>query len=306
VIVAPLVIRGEVEFGMLAQGQMAFFLVMGAFSVIVKEFQRISTFGAVIERLGAFCEALPEVSGSPQKCGIEVVEDDTRVAFDGLTLVTPGDGRPLVADLTVEVLSGQRLLIIGPSGSGRTSLLRAVAGLWPAGQGRILRPALAELLFLPQQPYLPGGSLRDLLRYGGRQQGSTEGELRAALRQVGFAQILERLGGLDAEADWAHTLSLGEQQRLVFARLLLAGPRFAFLDEATSALDPESARQLHEVLAATGIASITLASDAALAGYHDQVIELGPDGSWSKRLDFARPPLVNGASSPCAARCLTS
>jgi putative ATP-binding cassette transporter len=114
VIVGPLYIRGEVEFGMLAQAQMAFSFVMGAFSIIVREFQRISTFGAVIERLGAFCEALGEETGPADKAPIQVVEDRTRLAFERLTLVTPREGRLLVKDLSIEVPRGQRLLVIGP------------------------------------------------------------------------------------------------------------------------------------------------------------------------------------------------
>src|SRR5262249_46767663 len=148
----------------------------GAFSVIVKEFQRISTFGAVIERLGAFCEALPEVPAATKKSPIEVVEDPSRIAFQNLTLVTPDDGRELVVDFTVEVPRGESLLTVGPSGSGRTTLLPAAAGLWTAGQGRTLRPPLDDVLFLPQQPYLPSGSLRDLLLYGVREKKLTDDE----------------------------------------------------------------------------------------------------------------------------------
>ncbi len=279
-IVAPLFIRGDAEFGALEQGRMAFALVMGAFSVIVKEFQRISTFGAVIERLGAFYEAV-EQAGPPGKPPIEVVEDPSRVAFEGLTLVTPRDGRLLVADLSVEVAQGRRLLILGPSGSGRTSLLRAAAGLWSAGQGRVVRPPLDEVRFLPQQPYLRAGSLRTQLLYGTPGTAGDDDVLRGALDAVGFGAVLGRVGGLDAEADWANTLSLGEQQRLAFARLLLARPRFAFLDEPTSALDAASARRLYAALAATPVSFISVAGDAALREFHDEVIELGRDGSWS-------------------------
>ncbi len=280
-IVAPLYIRGDVEFGMLAQGQMAFFLVMGAFSIIVKEFQRISTFGAVIERLGTFCEVLDESAPAAHKSPIEVVEDDSRIAFDKLTLITPRDGRLLVADLSIEVPAGRRLLVLGPSGAGRTSLLRAACGLWTAGQGRVVRPPLDDVLFLPQQPYLRSGSLRSQLVYGTAGHGRSDDEVHAILRRVGFDPVLVRVGGLDAEADWANTLALGEQQRLVFARLLLARPRFAFLDQATSALDPATARQLYGLLAATPTGYISIADDPELTAYHDEAIELGRDGRWS-------------------------
>ncbi|HEX5270744.1 MAG TPA: SbmA/BacA-like family transporter, partial [Gemmataceae bacterium] len=129
-IVAPLYIHDRVEFGMMAQAQVAFLFVMGAFSIIVKEFQRLSTFGAVIERLGSFCEAVETASAVTAKSPLEVVEESGRLALERVTLVTPRDGRVLVKDLSLELPRGGRLLVVGPSGSGRTSLLRAAAGLW--------------------------------------------------------------------------------------------------------------------------------------------------------------------------------
>jgi putative ATP-binding cassette transporter len=280
-IVAPLYIQGEVEFGKMFQAQVAFGFVMGAFSIIVKEFQRISTIGAVIERLGSFCEVLEEETAAAGKSPVEVVEDEARVAFEGLTLVTPREGRLLVKDLSVQVPAGQRLLVLGPSGTGRTSLLRAAAGLWTAGQGRVALPPRRDVLFLPQQPYLRAGTLREQLLYGTRRAGVPDEEVRAVLSQVGFGKVLERVGGLDAERDWAGALSLGEQQQVAFSRLLLARPRFAFLDEATSALGPEAARRLYEALAATPISYVSVATDAGLADYHDRVLELGANGAWA-------------------------
>jgi vitamin B12/bleomycin/antimicrobial peptide transport system ATP-binding/permease protein len=297
-IVAPMYIRGEAEFGLLWQAQVAFGFVMGAFSIIVKEFQRISTFGAVIERLGVFCEELGEVTADSGKSPIETVTDGTRVAFERLTLVTPREGRLLIKDVSVEVPCGQRLLILGRRGSGRTSVLRAAAGLWPAGQGRVVRPPLEEILFLPQQPYLRHGPLRNQLLYAAGKTGLTDQRLLAALQAVGFEEVLERVGGLDVECDLSTTLSTGEQQRLAIARLLLANPPFAFLDEATSALDVESGHRLYEVLARTPISYISAASDPDLRDYHDKVIELGPDGEWTAGPSYPWPALDASATRP--------
>jgi putative ATP-binding cassette transporter len=295
-IVAPLVISRKLEFGMLLQAQIAFLLVMGAFSIIVKEFQRISTFGAVIERLGVFCEAIdgdhPEAPGSDPasspaaafgsgKSPIEIVEDESRIAFENLTLVTPGEGRLLVKDLSLEMPLGERLLILGARGTGRSSIVRAAAGLWTAGQGRIIRPPLDQVFFLPQQPYLRPGPLRAQLLYGTRREKLLDSQLLAALAQVGFEEILERVGGLDTEADWPSVLSAGEQQILAAARLLLANPRFAFLDEATSALGEEKAHRLYAALARTSISYLSVASWPGLRAYHGQVVKLGEGGQWS-------------------------
>jgi putative ATP-binding cassette transporter len=281
-VVAPLYIRGEAPFGIMAESHVAFLNVMGAFTIIVKEFQRISTFGAVVERLGRFREALDEETPEVRKTPIETVEDDTRVAFEGLTLVTPRDGRLLVKDLSVQVPCGQRLLILGPSGSGRTSLVRAAAGLWGAGQGRVVRPPLTEVMFLPQQPYLRSGTLREQLLYGTRRERIPDHRILAVLRRIGFAAALERVGGLDADRDWPGVLALGEQQQVAAARLLLASPSFAFLDEPTSALDEDRARQLYELLYDSPISYVSVGSDPRLREYHDRVIELGANGAWTE------------------------
>jgi putative ATP-binding cassette transporter len=163
-ITVPLYIRGEIEFGQVMQAQVGFNFVLDAFSLIVKEFQRITTFAAVVERLGAFYEATEEVP-APTPSLLETIEDEGCLAYHDLTLATPDDGRLLLESLSLELPRGQRLLIDGPDGSGRTSLMRATAGLWREGQGRIVRPPLEKILFLPQQPYLTLGTLRDQLLY---------------------------------------------------------------------------------------------------------------------------------------------
>jgi putative ATP-binding cassette transporter len=279
-IVAPLYIQGKVEFGALTQAAIAFGHVIGAFSLIVEKFQDISAYGAVIERVGAACEALEEEATAAQKPMIEVEEDDTRVAYERLTLVTPREGRLLLKNLSLQVPRGKRLLVRGPHGSGRTSLLRATAGLWTAGQGRIVRPPLDEVLFLPQQPYLGAGSLRELLLYATRENEISDERILAILHKVGFDSILERVGGLDVERDWSNLLSLGEQQLVAFARLLVASPRFAFVDEATSALDAAKGRQLYDLLWRTSITYVSVATDPALVKYHDMVLDLFGNGTW--------------------------
>jgi putative ATP-binding cassette transporter len=276
-VVAPLYIRGQAEFGMVTQAVVAFGFVINAFSILVKEFQRISTFGAVVERLGGFYEVLEDETTGQRKAPVETVEEDGRLGFEGLTLVTPDDGRLLVKDLSAGVQRGQRLLILGPNSCGRSALLRAAAGLWTTGQGRIIRPPLEQLMFLAQRPYLRPGRLRDQVRYATRRADLTDERIQAVLRKLQLDELVKRVGDLDAVQDWPHTLSLGEQQLLAFARLLLESPQFAFLDEATSALDPGRAHHAYEILAATTITYVTVASDLGLRKYHDVVLELCPD-----------------------------
>jgi putative ATP-binding cassette transporter len=279
-IVAPLYINGTVEFGAVTQGAMAFAHVLGAFSLIVLEFGRITSFAAVALRLGSIWEALEEPKPAVIKQAIESAEDPERITYEGLTLVTPRDGRLLIEDLSLELPRGRRLLVRGPNGSGRTALLRATAGLWVEGAGRVIRPPRADLVFLPQQPYLVPGSLRDQLLYASPHDEVSDDTIHAVLRRVQFEPIVERVGGLDAEHEWRNVLSRGEQQQLAFARLLLAEPPFAFLDEATSALEPQQGRTLYAVLARTPITYVSVASDLGLFDYHDQLLELRGEGSW--------------------------
>lgn len=278
-IVAPLYMRSEIEFGTVTQAAMAFGHALGAFSVIVVEYQRLTAFAAVIARLGSFREAIVETPAAvgPQ---VEMVEDDARLGYDGLTLLTPEDGRLIVKDLSVDIARGQRLLITGPRGSGRTALLRAAAGLWVRGDGRIMRPNLEDVRFLPQRPYLVPGSLRDQLLYAAPDDGITDERILAVLRKVKFEPILDRMGGLDSERDWPAVLSLGEQQVLAFARLLLAHPRFAFLDEAVSAIDTHRGQFLYDLLSRTPITYISVANDPDLMDYHDVQLELRGQGAW--------------------------
>jgi putative ATP-binding cassette transporter len=280
-ITVPLYIRGEIHFGQVLQAQAGFSFVLDAFSVLAKEFQRITTFAAVVERLGAFYEATepPEAA----KSSIELVEDDSRLVFEDLTLTTPDEGRLLVADLSLDIPRGQRLLLAGPDGSGRTSMMRAVAGLWTEGQGRIHRPPLESMMFLPQQPYLTLGTLRDQLLYTAPLDATLSDEqLLSVLRDVRLENVLERVGGLDVpQREWTSILSLGEQQSLAFARLLLAEPPFAFLDEAVSALPAERVRNLYGLLAQTATTYISTAGGTELLAYHDQLLQLHGDGTWT-------------------------
>jgi putative ATP-binding cassette transporter len=160
-----------------------------------------------------------------------------------------------------------------------------MAGLWKTGQGRIIRPPLRSMMFLPQQPYLALGSLRDQLLYAiAPGVPVAEERLLAVLQEVQLGGILERSSGLDTEQrDWTSILSLGEQQSLAFARLLLVEPEVAFLDEALSALPAERVRDLYGLLSRTVTTYISTASGPEMLGYHDQLLQLHSDGTWTAK-----------------------
>src|SRR5262249_2593900 len=240
-IVAPRFIRGEVEFGVITQSAMAFAQLLGALSLIINQFGSISSFAAVVARLSAIVGAVERtVDDRPR---IETVEDCDRVAYERLTLRPPGDDGPLVADLSVSIPRGTRVLVTGPNEAAGVVLFRATAGIWPHGEGRIIRPSLDAIFFLPQQPYLPPGTLRHLLVRTGQEQDPSDERILAAIHDAGLDSVVQRAGGLDAEHDWPTILSLGEQQQLVLIRLILAQPSFALLDRVSTALGPGMLRR---------------------------------------------------------------
>jgi putative ATP-binding cassette transporter len=282
VIVAPLYFSGVRDFGTITQATIAFSQVLSALSIVANQIQSISSFAAGINRLGSFHESLEDPA--LRHTGARESNIQTRIAqqlaLHHVTLLTPNSERTLVRDLSFALEADQRLLIVGVSGSGKSSLLRAIAGLWTNGQGSIARPDTQEMLFLPQKPYMLLGSLRDQLLYPKRRRDLTDEDLIRVLAQVNLGDLPERVGGFDVEKDWASTLSLGEQQRLAFARILITQPRYAILDEATSALDVANEKLLYLQLQHLNTTYISVGHRPTLLAYHDLVLELQGNCAW--------------------------
>lgn len=282
-IIAERVLAGELEVGMAVRAAGAFTAVLSAISVIVDNFESLSRFAAGIERLDGFSRQLDGEPGRDNRAEpgrIESMEGASGLTLEQVTLQTPGVERVLVRDLSLTIEPGHSLMVVGASGCGKSSLLRAIVGLWDTGSGKILRPHPDEILFLPQQPYMLLGSLRSQLLYPQRERQVSDRQLLELLERVNLPDLAERCGGLDAELDWEKTLSMGEQQRLAFARLLLTRPRYAILDEATSALDLANERRLYQQLADGDTTLISVGHRSTILAYHQQVLELCGDGRW--------------------------
>lgn len=175
---------------------------------------------------------------------------------------------------------------MGASGCGKSSLLRAIAGLWKSGTGAIYRPKLNEILFLPQRPYMILGTLREQLLYPNVDVEFSDQKLQKVLEMVNLGNLAERFGGFDVQKDWSEVLSLGEQQRMAFARLLITRPQYAILDEATSALDINNEKNLYQHLRETKTTVISVGHRPSLSQYHQLILEFLEGNRWQlKRTD---------------------
>jgi vitamin B12/bleomycin/antimicrobial peptide transport system ATP-binding/permease protein len=274
-VLASAYFSGRFELGEFTQAAYAFSVLQGSLSLVVDQFQALTDYASVVNRLAAFEERCDDAGSEHIESNrhIEVIETGGRISLENVTLITPDWKRELQQHLSIEIVNGESLLLTGPSGAGKTSLMRAVAGLWSFGSGRILRPPPEQIMFMPQKPYLILGSLRQQIQYPQAGQVGDD-RLIEALRIVGLSQLSEQFGGLDAELHWADLLSGGEQQRLAFARLVVNRPRFAFLDEATSALDLAAEESLYSWLAQSGIAFISIGHRRSLSKFHRRAIAL--------------------------------
>jgi putative ATP-binding cassette transporter len=189
----------------------------------------------------------------------------------------------LLHDLTADIPRGTRILVLGPNEGARNALFRATAGVWTAGAGTVVRPPLDAIFFLPQRPYLPPGTLRELLVRSGQEQVIPDDRITAALHDAGLDAVLARAGGLDREHDWPAVLSLGQQQLLALMRLILARPAFAVLDRVGAGLKPAQVEQALRRFDENSITYIALAEDAESVDLYDAVLEIDAAGAWSWR-----------------------
>lgn len=291
-VVAPMFIKGKVEFGVITQSAIAFTQLLGAFSLIITQFQSISSYTAVLARLVKLMDAAEQERKTPTSA-ITFSIDNSRVAYRDVVLTSPRSGRILIKDLTCLFPYGIRVLVRGQDETARSALFHATGDMWYTGQGHITRPELHNLLLLTELPFLPPGTLRELLLRPWPEMDMTEQEkletikvpepeIINVLRLLKIETLLAGFGGLDTRHHWENVLPLAEQQLIVIARVVLTKPRFAFLDRPSTTLHPDQVDRILGILSDCGVSYVTfedIDSSGNLKRY-DAILELGQGGAW--------------------------
>lgn len=269
VVAAPAYFAGRLPLGGLIQTSSAFGQVQGSLSWFVDNYGKLTEWRATVQRLSGFTQAVAKAHATT--AGPVAAQGKAgQLEIQNLTLSLP-DGRALLTDAELRVAAGEAVLINGPSGSGKSTLFRAMAGIWPFGSGKVALPEGARMLFLPQRPYLPLGSLKRTICYPQNEADFSDAEVVSALEDAGLGHLAPRLQDVDS---WGQRLSGGEQQRLSFARAFLQRPDWLFLDEATASLDPVAEHELHEKLhhALPNVTLISIAHRPAVEQFHARVL----------------------------------
>ncbi len=277
-VVAHLFMRGEIEFGVVTQSAVAFGHLMGALSLIVTQFQSMSSYAAVLNRIRALDEALETASHPAGGGTLELREQPGSVRYEHVTLTSP-EGKPLVTGLDMTVDRGARVLVRTANYRASRALFRTTAGLTGLGSGRITRPDETRILFLPERPHLPNTlTFRELLHID---TPDAERTAAAVLAELRLSQVPGMVGGWDAAWDWAEVLSLEEQAMLVAARAVLAAPDFVYFDHPFSIIAPTEFARVFAALEARGIGYVCLGRAGEEPLFFDTVLNIRSDGSWT-------------------------
>lgn len=273
---APKYFSGDMQLGGFIQTLSAFGRVQDALSYFVEAYDTIAQYVAVIRRLGGFTGHMEAAENMQASFGFDSRDDINGLVLQDVQVELP-DGRRLFEGLSLAVPAGKYLLVSGNSGCGKSTLLRALAGIWPYGCGNVSLPSGWRSMFLPQRPYLPLGSLRRAIYYPQPVPENESADLRELLERFGIGSLADRLDEVD---DWSRILSLGEQQRLAFIRILLFRPDIVFLDESTSAMDEQREAEAYDILKELlpEMAVISVGHRSTLFKKHDKRLQLTGSG----------------------------
>lgn len=281
-ILAPYYFTGVITLGIMMQVAGAFDRVQTALSFIINSYATIAGYLASINRLTSFEAAIEDAQRLPGETELRrEPASDRNVALHDTVLELP-NGQPIVRLDELDLGKARSTLLLGPSGSGKSTLFRAISGIWPYGKGKVGIPDNAEIMLLPQRPYLPQGTLRAALSYPAEEAGYSDGAIREAMDKVKLEHLTERLDEIDL---WGQRLSGGEQQRLAFARALLAKPDWLFLDEATASLDEALEKEIYETIARElpDAKLVSIGHRSTLRQMHDAIVvmERNADGTFT-------------------------
>jgi putative ATP-binding cassette transporter len=295
ILCAPKYLAGEMTLGTVMQASAAFIQVQYAFNWIVDNYPRLAEWTASARRasnLLVALDGLDHIEESQVGAITRTEGGDAAIRLHGVS-VALSDGTVMVDDADVTVQFGEKVLVSGESGTGKSTLVRAIAGLWPWGEGEIELKTGAKLFLMPQKPYIPLGTLRRAVTYPRAAEDFDDKQVAEALEMVGLGHLVDKLD--DEDAAWDRTLSGGEQQRLAFARLFLHKPDIVVMDEATSALDPESQTMLMEKLAELmpKTAIISVGHRPELEAFHERKVNLVRREGGAKLIpgEIAAPPI---------------
>lgn len=278
IIIAPAFMRGDMEFGVITQSAAAFAMLVGAFSFIVRQFESISNFAAVVARISSLVESMEEAR-KPIPSNLELVEREGELVFDHLTLTsTANDG--LLRDLSASVPTDTRLLVVGEDETAGIELFRSTAGISASGSGRITRPPRNQIRFIPQRPYMPPGTLRQTLVPADIATGISDEQILTLLEELGLGHVVNA-ANLDVEQDWGTVLSPREQQLLAIANVLIAAPRYLLVEKGEVTFGHELMNHIIGLLAERSITCINFAEPGTPRNPYDIVLEYHADGSWT-------------------------
>ena len=279
-VAAPRYFSNHIHLGEMFQIVDAYNHVQTGFSFVIDSFTRLAQWRAVVNRLNNFLVSMEMVRLQPAAhYQLDVCRKNCKeYSVKNLNVYLP-DGNSILKNFSMSIHEGDHLLIMGPSGCGKSTLLRTFAGIWPYAAGQMIVPEGQNIMFVPQKSYMPLNSLRDVLTYPGLLKSVSDKTLQSILVECRLENLLDKLHII---ADWGQALSLGEQQRVAFVRVLLQKPNWLFLDEATSALDEPTEKIIYRIitekLAQTAI--ISVGHRRTLVSYHQTRLELDGKGSW--------------------------
>jgi putative ATP-binding cassette transporter len=273
VVAAPRYFAGAMQLGGLMQTVGSFGSVQGSMSWFVEAYASLAQWRAIVERLATFHRAIVKARSETHGGFEPTPSTDGNVHLHDVTMTLP-DGTKLLESADLELTPGHSIVVTGRSGAGKTTLFRMLAGIWPFGTGKVQIPPGS--FFMPQRPYVPLGTLRHVITYPNAVDAFSQEELLQVLRDVGMPQLCDRL---DQDDNWPMRLSMGEQQRLGFARALLAKPDWIFLDEATASVDPEAEEELYQILKQRlpNATLVSIAHRPSVAAFHEKRLHLVRD-----------------------------